>query len=119
MADDKPTVTIAVEGEVTSAGELHGTGTLEVQISDASKAAVTLDYSTPDRVTVTIASEVGFSVQSRDVTLAGSAGVTPIDRTWSATGSIKLDVSKSVAMTMQQTFGSAGPSTSLGVSIRF
>jgi hypothetical protein len=118
MGNDKPNVTIDVGGEITK-GHLAGNGTLEIGVSDATKASFHVDYTDEDRVVVTLASEAGFKVRSQGITLGGSASYTALERDWSGKGSIQLDVNKAVALSLEQKFGGGGNATSFGISVKF
>lgn len=118
MSDEKPKVTIQAEGTAGSAGTVEGSGTLTVDVSDASKAALKVDYSTQDKVTVSLSSEVGFNVQAHNLTLSAEGDYQPLTGEWKGNAALTFEVSKHVSMQLGQAVSSAGGTTSLGITIQ-
>ena len=117
MRDDKPTLTIDVGGATDSTGTVEGSGSLTIGVSDASKVTLNVDYSTADKVTVSLSSEVGFTLRSHQLTLSAAGAVRPLSGDWQGTAGLTLEVSKRVAMQLQQAWSRSGNATSLGITI--
>ena len=117
MSADKTHLTIDVGGATDTQGTVEGSGTLAVAINDASQAALSVDYSTVDKVTITLTTQTGFRLKSHGLTLSAAGAVKPLSGEWLGAAGLTFEVSKQVAMQLQQAWSRAGNTTSLGVTI--
>ena len=117
MSDAKPRLTIDLAGVTDTQGAVEGSGTLTVAVTDASQAALNVDYSTADKVTVTLSSQAGFRLKSHNLTLNAAGSVKPLSGEWQGAAGLSFEVSRNVAMQLQQQWARAGNTTSLGIAI--
>ena len=82
MSADKTHLTIDVGGATDTQGTVEGSGTLAVAINDASQAALSVDYSTVDKVTITLTTQTGFRLKSHGLTLSAAGAVKPLSGEW-------------------------------------
>jgi hypothetical protein len=117
MSADKPRLTIDLNGVTDTQGTVEGSGALTINVTDAAQAALNVDYSTADKVTVTLSSAAGFTLRSHHLTLNAAGAVKPLSGEWLGTAGLTFEVSRNVAMQLQQQWARAGNTTSLGVTI--
>jgi hypothetical protein len=102
-------VELVVEGKKKADGQITGSGDLTLNVSDLSKCSLMLDYTHEDKVTLHLASEVGFKLAAdRSLTIGGGVDYSFLED--QLTGNVKLQfiVSKEVALTFKQDFSKSG-----------
>lgn len=80
---------------------------------------MTLDYTTSEKVTLTIKTEAEFSVWSKTLTLSGELAHSPLNHAWTGAGAITLEVSKNVALELSQEIAAKGGKTALKIQAKF
>lgn len=108
-----------VEGAAPFGGDLKGKGEILLQISDASRASLTFDYASPDRLVLGLDSKVGLRISnSGTVTLEGAGRKNLLDGELTGEVSARLSLARTVDLRVEQRFRVSGSTTTLEVRIR-
>ena len=115
---DSP-VNVKLDGRFTERGTVWGRGELTIETDDATDVRMSVTADTGDSVVLRLESSRGFKLGA-DQSLNVSGGIRHDVLNDHLTGraAVELEVSKSVAVSIQQQFDRAGGSTSAGMKIR-
>jgi hypothetical protein len=114
-----PKVELRLRGSTNLAGDFKGKGELRIQISDAAKARLLVDYRRPDRITVSVDSTAGIRLSADDtLTLAGGLTRDVVNNTFGGKIRAELKISRDLKAELEQSFGATGPTTSFELSLR-
>jgi hypothetical protein len=114
-----PKVELRLKGSTNLAGEFTGKGELRIQISDAAKARLLLDYRRADRITVSVDSTAGIALSADDtLTLSGGLTRDVVNNAFGGKISAELEISKDLRAELEQSFGAAGARTSFELRLK-
>lgn len=114
---DRP-VNMKLAGAVTEQGTIWGRGQLTIEADDSADVTMSVAADTGDSVILRLESSKGFKLGA-DQSLNVSGGIRHdvLNDRLSGRATVELEVSKSVALHVQQQFNDAGGSTSAGLKI--
>lgn len=106
---DDPPSTVTVEG----------TGEIEIEIDKATTATVGFDYSTADKVTLRLQAERGIRIRGGSgLTLSGGVAFNTLQNQLTGSAGIEIEVSKNVAVAIEQEFARGKYGTKIGFKIK-
>ena len=111
---------IVLSGDVKTSGQVTGTGTLSLRVSDAAKVKWSV-IKKQKSVLLRLESSVGLSIrQDRELTLSGAIDRDLTKKTLDGRVGVKLEIPDRATFKIEQKVGKGKtPTTSLSVTIKF
>jgi hypothetical protein len=114
-----PSRRLEIEAESPFGGELKGKGELLIEIGDASRASLTIDYAARDRLVLGLRSGVGIRLsKTGTLTLEGAGRKDVLRGELSGEVRARLTFARTVTVSVEQRFRPTGDTTALDVRVR-
>ncbi len=111
-------VKLEITGDKNSKGEITGTGSLLLHLSDTDNAKVSVDYSDKDKVILNVSSQLGFKIAPQSsLTLSGDINKNLMNDEITGNVNAKFIINQDIAAKIEQSFAKGDNKTSLTVSI--
>jgi len=112
-------INVKLAGGLTQQGKVWGRGKLTIEADDATDVTMSVAAGTGDSVVLRLESRRGFKLGAdRSLNVSGGIRHDVLNDQLTGRAAVELEVSKDVALHIQQQFDEAGGSTSAGLKIR-
>jgi hypothetical protein len=112
--------TVEVDGSIRDEGKLSGRGTLVLRFADPASARFGLDYSDPDRLTLTVSARSELRIRKdKTLTLSGNLGKDFLKGTLDGGVTLTFEIPKTARVELDHRFDARGRTTTLRLTGSF